>query len=144
MFKSILFPTDFSDVSIKALGAIKELKAGGAETVIVVHVIDQRTTQTYSQYNMESPVSWEKDMAAFAVKALKEVRDDLKKSGFNVKTRLQSGFPVREILKAEQDEDVSLIVIGSHGKSNLKEMFLGSVSEKVIRKCRNPILVIKR
>jgi len=41
-------------------------------------------------------------------------------------------------------EDISLIVIGSHGRSNLEEMLLGSVSEKVIRKCKKPVLVIKR
>ena len=44
----------------------------------------------------------------------------------------------------ETEEDISLIVIGSHGKSNVKEMLLGSVSEKVIRKSKRPVLVVKR
>jgi nucleotide-binding universal stress UspA family protein len=39
---------------------------------------------------------------------------------------------------------VSAIVIGSHGRSNVAEMLIGSVSEKVIRRCRVPVLVIKR
>ncbi|RLG23437.1 universal stress protein, partial [Methanosarcinales archaeon] len=39
---------------------------------------------------------------------------------------------------------ISLIVIGSHGKSNVKEMLLGSVSEKVIKKSKRPVLVVKR
>jgi nucleotide-binding universal stress UspA family protein len=51
----------------------------------------------------------------------------------------------REILKAEEkEENVSVIVIGSHGKSNLEEIFLGSVSEKVSRKCKSPVLIVKR
>jgi len=44
----------------------------------------------------------------------------------------------------EDEEDVSAIVIGSHGKSNIKEMFLGSVSENAIRYCKKPVLVVKR
>jgi nucleotide-binding universal stress UspA family protein len=44
----------------------------------------------------------------------------------------------------EDDEDVSLIIIGSHGKSDVAEMLLGSFSEKVIRKAKRPVLVMKR
>jgi nucleotide-binding universal stress UspA family protein len=58
--------------------------------------------------------------------------------------RIETGVPLKEILKAEQEEKVSAIVIGSHGKTNLAEMFLGSVSEKVIRQSKSPVLVIKR
>jgi nucleotide-binding universal stress UspA family protein len=47
-------------------------------------------------------------------------------------------------LRVEKDEDVSAIVIGSFGVSNLQELFLGSVSEKVIRRCARPVFVIKR
>jgi nucleotide-binding universal stress UspA family protein len=144
MFKNILFPTDFSDVSEKALGYIKKLKDGGAEKVVVVHVIDQRAMQAYYQYDLASPLTLEKEITALAEKGLKKIEDDLKKSGFKVKTRLQMGFPIREILNAEKEENISVIVIGSHGKSNLEEMFLGSVSEKVVRKCKKPIFVIKR
>jgi nucleotide-binding universal stress UspA family protein len=52
--------------------------------------------------------------------------------------------PMMEILRIEKEGDISLIVIGSHGMTNLQEMFLGSVSEKFIRKFKKPILVIKR
>ena len=55
-----------------------------------------------------------------------------------------TGIPLREILRTEEEESVSVIVIGSHGRTNLEEIFLGSVSEKVIRKCKKPVLVIKR
>ena len=79
-----------------------------------------------------------------AKQELKAIEDNLKKSGFKVKTMIQRGTPLLEILKAEEEEDISVIVIGSHGKSNLEEMFLGSVSEKVSRKCKSPVLIIKR
>ncbi len=144
MFKKILYPTDFSDVSSMALDYINKLKEGGAETVILLHVIDQRGFQAIDQSAGINSIEMETQIKEQARKQLSEVEDRLKKSGFQVKSLLQTGFPVREILKAEKEEDVSVIVIGSHGKSNLEEMFLGSVSEKVIRKSKRPVLVIKR
>jgi nucleotide-binding universal stress UspA family protein len=144
MFKTILFPTDFSDVSKTALKYIKQLKEGGAETVILLHVIDQRSLYALDQTTGMNSLELERGIMAGANEEMKEIEKDLKESGFKVKTLLQTGFPLREILKVEKEEDVSIIVIGSHGKSNLEEMFLGSVSEKVARKCKKPVLIVKR
>ena len=144
MFKTILYPTDFSDVSNSALDYVKQLKKSGGENVILLHVIDQRSMQAIDQLAGLNSLELEREIMARADKELEEIEKDLKKSGFEVKTLLQRGFPVREILKVEKEENVSVIVIGSHGKSNLEEMFLGSVSEKVTRKCKKPVLIIKR
>ncbi len=144
MFAKILYPTDFSDVSKNALKYIKQLKEGGANTVILLHVLDQRSFHAIDQLSGLNAPALEREILARAEKEIEEIENDLKQHGFKVKTMLQTGFPVREILKVEKEEDVSIIVIGSHGKSNLEEMFLGSVSEKVARKCKRPILIIKR
>jgi len=81
-------------------------------------------------------------------KAVKEelqvIESELKEKGFAVKVRIEKGSPFREILRVENEEDVSAIVIGSHGSSNIKEMLLGSVSEHIIRHCKKPVLVVKR
>ena len=135
MFKTILFPTDFSDVSKTALKYIKQLKEGGAETVILLHVIDQRSLYALDQTTGMNSLELERGIMAGANEEMKEIEKDLKESGFKVKTLLQTGFPLREILKVEKEEDVSIIVIGSHGKSNLEEMFLGSVSENAKNPC---------
>jgi nucleotide-binding universal stress UspA family protein len=47
-------------------------------------------------------------------------------------------------VRIEEEENISLTVIGSHGKSNVEEMLLGSVSEMVVRKAKGPVLVVKR
>ena len=75
---------------------------------------------------------------------LKSLEAELKNNDLKVTTRMVIGNPLQEILKAEKEKDISIVVIGSHGKSNLEEMFMGSVSEKVVRKCKKPILVVKR
>ncbi len=144
MFKTLLYPTDFSDVSKKALDYIRQLKEGGAESVIVLHVINERGLRIIGQYAPKEHEAVEQKIKTDRQQELKVIEDDLKRSGFKVKTILRIGNPVLEILRAEEKEDVSVVVIGSHGKSNLEEIFLGSVSEKVARKCKNPILIIKR
>lgn len=144
MFKKILYPTDFSDVSKKALDYIKQLKSGGAEEVIVLHVIDQRSFYAIEAYSSGNASRLEMEITDGVEKDLKSIGEALERAGLVVKTMVKTGMPVREILRIEKEEDVSVIVIGSHGKSNLEEMFMGSVSEKVARKCTKPILIVKR
>ncbi len=144
MFKKILYPTDFSDVSMQAIDYIKQLRKGGSETVIVLHVINERGMRAIERYASADSVEIEQRIMDDAKQELKVIENELKKSGFKIKTMIQRGVPLLEILKAEEEENISIIVIGSHGKSNLEEMFLGSVSEKVSRKCKSPVLIVKR
>lgn len=146
MFKKILYPTDFSDISLKALSFLKQLRERGSEEILVLHVINEQTIVTVRGYGegVVNPDELERGLIEQATKSVEEVEAELKKFGYKVRKMINIGFPVREILAVEEEEDISLIIIGSHGKSNLEEMFLGSVSEKVIRKCKSPVLVIKR
>jgi nucleotide-binding universal stress UspA family protein len=145
MFEKILYPTDFSDVAVKALEYVKRLKASGAKEVIVLHVNDERGNESVvrilggSQFNKLNEKKMEE-----TEKKLKHIEKELVDAGLKVKLRIETGMPVREILRVEDEENVSVTVIGSHGRSNLEEIFLGSVSEKVIRKSKQPVFVIKR
>ena len=146
MFKKILHPTDFSDVAMKAFTFVKGLKSAGAEEVVLLHVIDKRSLNSlamYAEAGMDF-IKIERDWRENVKQTLSPLEDELKKSGFKVKVRIEEGIPFRTILKAEEEEGVSVIVVGSHGKSNIREMFLGSVSEQVVRKAKNPVLVVKR
>lgn len=146
MFKKILYPTDFSDVSQKALDYIKQLKETGSVEVVVLHVINNRIIEGIRRHVAdESRVEeFETMVREEANQSLVGIETELKKLGYKIKRIIKTGIPLREILRIEEEEDVSVIVIGSHGRTNLEEVFLGSVSEKVIRKCKKPILVIKR
>jgi len=146
MFEKILYPTDFSDVSKKALDYIKQLKDAGTKEVVALHTLDIREIAglfgdegTYVNVE-EVKKKWEQG----AKKKIKAVETQLKKSGFKVKVRLERGIPFKDILRVEQEENVSVVVIGSHGKSCVEEMLLGSCSEKVIRKSTKPVLVVRR
>lgn len=145
MFEKILYPTDFSDVAMKALDYIKQLREGGSRKVIVLHVIDSRGDQAARMYLTDREYEEAgKRIAAQKKELLDKIQEELKEAGLEVDCRIKKGVPLIEILKTEEDEDISVIVMGSHGMSNIEEMLLGSVSEKVIRKSKKPVLVIKR
>lgn len=145
MFETILYPTDFSDAAVKALAYVKKLKDTGAKEVIVLHVNDERGNDSVIRILGESQFN-KLNMARMEVTKTKldSIKKELIDAGLQVRARIENGMPVREILRVEEEEEVSVTVIGSHGRSNLEEIFLGSVSEKVIRKSKAPVLVVKR
>jgi len=145
VFKKILLPTDFSDVAEKALDCVKQLKNAGTREVVVLHVIKKNSLQVIAQYSsIRDFEEVEKEVEGDAREKLSRIEKELRETGFQVKVRVETGFPFSEILRVEDEEDVSAIVIGSHGLSNIKEILLGSVSESVIRKAKKPVIVIKR
>ncbi|MBN2177986.1 MAG: universal stress protein [Deltaproteobacteria bacterium] len=144
MFKKILYPTDFSDVAQKALDFIKELKNAGAEEVVILHVIDKRFFDAIAWYTTKDLPEMKRDLLKEVTSEIEPIEKELKDLGFKVKVRIETGDPFTEILRVEREENVSSMAIGSHGVSNIEEMFLGSVSEKVIRKAKKPVHVIKR
>ncbi len=145
MFKKILYPTDFSDVSEKAVNYLKELRDSGASEVVVLHVMDERSDEMLRFAAGDELLERIETLKKRQVEeAINKVGEKLKSWGFSVKTLIKKGIPFREILMVEDMEQVSLIVIGSHGMSNVEEMLIGSVSEKVIRKSKAPVFVVKR
>ncbi|MEA1935948.1 MAG: universal stress protein [Thermodesulfobacteriota bacterium] len=145
MFEKILLPTDFSDVAEKALAFVKQLKDAGTKEVVVLHVIKKDRIDVIAQYgSIRDFREVEDEVEGEARKKTGRIEKELKETGFQVKVRIETGFPFSEILRVENEENVSVIVIGSHGMSNIKEILLGSVSERVIRKAKKPVLVIKR
>lgn len=144
MFRKILYPTDFSDISRKVVAAIKQLKEAGTEEVVLINVIDSRNLDSMVHW---APADYEQTRILIEDSAREEAHKtaaELEEAGFKVTVMIVEGIPTREILKAEKEADVSSIIIGSHGKSNLQEIVLGSVSEVVIRKAEKPVIVIKR
>jgi nucleotide-binding universal stress UspA family protein len=144
VFEKILFPTDFSDVAARALEFVKQLKDSGAKEVVVLNVIEEKYYYLSEEYPTIDLETLDKNLKKEVMKKLAAVANDLYEKGFKVKVITAKGAPASEIIRIEQEEQVSIIVLGSHGMSNIKEMLLGSVSEAVIRKSKQPVLVVKR
>jgi nucleotide-binding universal stress UspA family protein len=143
MFKKILFPTDFSDVAGKAMKYITQLKGAGAQEVVVLHVIDEKELTILSR----TPDHYSTIMEALNKEVSSEmtaIEAALTPEGFRVKLEVKTGNPFNVIMDTAVKEKVSIIVLGSHGRSNIAEMLMGSVSENVIRHAGVPMLVISR
>jgi nucleotide-binding universal stress UspA family protein len=146
MFKKVLFPTDYSDASKKAVEYVKKLKEAGTEEVIILHVLDDGEMHSLKYYSASNPDIHDKVLKINNQRAKEElavIADELRKIGLTVRVMIVEGIPFQEILRVEEEEDVSMVVMGSHGKSAIEGVFLGSVSTKVIRRSTRPVLVIR-
>ncbi|MGD0821748.1 MAG: universal stress protein [Desulfomonilia bacterium] len=144
MFKKILYPTDFSEVAKKALPYIVGLKGAGTKEVIILYIIDERGIDSFRNSTAIDALAVEKEWEELALNEISSLEDELKEQGFIAKAQINKGIPFREILRVAEEENVSAIIMGSHGKSNIVEMLLGSVTDTVVRKAQKPVLIVRR
>jgi nucleotide-binding universal stress UspA family protein len=136
MLSKALVATDLSEASDHVLGCLPFLRALGTTEVLLVHVIYIR---------LRYPETGGRDEALIraATPRLAEQSAALEAAGFKVRTLMPVGVPYLEINRLSQEEDVSLIVVGSHGESMAQEVLLGSVSSGVIHHAVRPVLVVR-
>lgn len=154
MFKTILYPTDFSDNAGKSLDYLKQLKNAGTEKVILLNVIHQRVIDSLETIHKVAYLQdgrYHEDRDEAEERLEKERREkmapiaaELETAGFEVDVKIEKGHPFKEILKVEKEESVSAIVMGSHGRNNFRRARIGAVAEKVIRRSISPVLLVKR
>jgi universal stress protein A len=136
----ILVPTDFSDCAQQALAYGCELaKRFGAE-LHLVHVTQPPTAvYVYAAPLPEAAIypeeAAQKELAELEVPDANELR--------KVERMVLRGVPFVEIVQFAKQNDIDLIVIGTHGRTGLSHMLMGSVSEKVVRKAGCPVLAVR-
>ncbi len=143
MFEKILYPTDFSEEANKALDFVVSLKDAGAKEVVILHVIEKGSFDAIARYATKDILEIEKNLTKRAFDEIKPIEERLKKKGFKVKVVISKAVPYMGILEVEKKEKTSVIVIGSHGVTNIAEVLIGSVSEKVVRRAKAPVLVVR-
>lgn len=79
-----------------------------------------------------------------ALAVLDEARNRLERAGFTVdKSEYMTGDPIRSICRYAEDENVDQILMGSHGRSGLAKVLLGSVSEGVLEHAKRPVFIYR-
>ncbi|MDI6655340.1 MAG: universal stress protein [Candidatus Hydrothermarchaeota archaeon] len=143
MFKKILYPTDFSEYARATLECAGELKSIGAEEVVLLHVIDEKSVIGIS--GSAAPDLLVAELQKEVEKKLEELKIMVEKQGMEARIvkPVPLGSPADEIIKIAGKEDASLILIGARGKGLIREAFLGSVSHKVVRGATKPVIVTK-
>jgi nucleotide-binding universal stress UspA family protein len=143
-YKKVLFCTDFSKISDCAFDYAFGIAKRDEGMLYILHVIPL----TPQQYHLERHLTKKQldDIAAtlnedrkrmFAEKYLNFIKDKTK-----VTVVTESGHEDEKILEFIQKEKIDIVVIGTHGRTGIEHVFLGSVAEKIVRRSPIPVFVI--
>ncbi len=126
MYEDVLVATDGSDVATTAAAQGIAIADAVGATVHVVSVVAARSDTDRSRHE------------AF----VESVANDAADAGCSVETAVREGRPSREILAHADEEAVDLLVMGTHGRTGIRQTLLGSVALEVIRQARLPVLTV--
>ena len=161
-FTHVLVPTDFSEPANQALGYAREEAALHRAKVTLLHVQAPHTgTDVYyvsgspesmpqggvdpalrmSARTVPEPVVIRNDPTEGALTQLRDLIPDAGRGTWDV--ALVVGHPADAIVRIAQERGVDLIVMGTHGRTGLQHVLLGSVAEKVVRLAPCPVLTVR-
>ncbi len=137
VLRHVLLPTDFSEISSRALEYAERLAAKGLTQVTVLNALDVPEGE-------DAYLPGYQEIAIGAARALlAQWKQRLLEAGIPVvDDRFEPGHPISAILQVLESQDISLIVMGTQGKGFITEIFLGSVAHNVSRLARCPVLLI--
>lgn len=143
-FKSIVVATDGSKYSAaaasEAIGIAKRNNAKLTVLAVVPADIDMVTDIDFAAIEREKLA--DQDMQA-AEKNAKAVKDAAQKAGVDAQAFVMSGKPADAIIEIAKDKSADLVVVGSHGRTGLDRLLMGSVTERVIVMSSCAVLAVK-
>lgn len=142
--RRILFPTDFSDNARAALPyACAFAEQFGAELHILNVMYDMAQVVPEAGAFFTTPVSNLDEVRESTERELAKLPGAEWGNLGNVVRATVPGTPFLEIIRYARGHDVDLIVMGTHGRSGLAHVLLGSVAERVVRKAPCPVLTVR-
>jgi nucleotide-binding universal stress UspA family protein len=140
MVEKILFASDFSESSTKALAYAKKLAHHFESVVTAVHVVDLSVATQSTDATVGMPL---RELREHGEKGIRQVRHELRQSGIMEKGMvLTASSAAAGIIEFAQEMSPDMIVLGTRGKGNLDRFILGSTSEDVLRHVTCPVLTI--
>lgn len=140
--KKILIPTDFSKTGLLAIEHAAFMARLYKADLYLLHTVEIR--ETYSIYNPYSSITDLKEIEIIALKHLQELAEKLKKEfGLKAKILCSSGRMFAEVITAVKENDIDLVVMGTHGASGLSELFIGSNAHKTVTVCPCPVITVQ-
>lgn len=138
--QNILVPVDFSEGADRAVKHANELARTYGAQITLLHAVEE--VMYPSAYGMEmadipGPDVLDRVEGSLATMAREEIGYE------HVVVDSMIGYAPSVILDYEEEHDVDLIVISTHGRSGLERLLLGSVTERVVRRATCPVFVVK-
>ncbi|MBM4241747.1 MAG: universal stress protein [Euryarchaeota archaeon] len=131
MFKTIMVPTDGSEFASRAEDVAIYLAKKLHAKVLAVYVIDEKLIYPYEVLEDEGK------------SILKNVGKKGEEQGVKIKEVLVVGHPAHDLARIATNENADLIVIGTHGKTELEKLLMGSVAKSTLNSAKIPVLLVK-
>ncbi|HEY5922233.1 MAG TPA: universal stress protein [Kofleriaceae bacterium] len=141
-FKHVLCPVDFSASARQAFELAAELARAERAEVTLLHVLELPVPYSGEPFSAEFARDLDQRSARLLDKWAGEMAST---SSVPIKTRTRIGWAGAETLAVlDADRSIDLVVLGSHGRTGIKRILLGSVAEKIMRHARCPVLISRR
>lgn len=132
--QNILFATDFSDASQEAFEHAINLAKHNNAVLHLLHVIQ---TEELIEPGFASNLEEDNE------KILNQLAETVSQNGVKVQTHLHAGTPPEIISKTADELNCGLIVLGSHGRTGITRLLMGSTAETVLKKSKLTVIVVK-
>lgn len=144
-FSKILHATDYSKASAPALNeAVALAKQNGAE-LLILHVIDSVAPYVAGEDigGAELYMKLEETTKQEAEASMQKLIGKLRKLKVNAKSLFLRGTAHEQIVRAAKNRRANLIVIGTHGRTGLSKLLMGSVASQVVSTAHCPVLTVR-
>ena len=141
--KRILVPLDFSEQSTRALAYAKMLAEVCGASLELLHVVPNPYISDGSGLYTSLPQSFLDNFEREALARLEEALTPAERTSFSVKNSVKTGDPLFEIVEHARLAHVDLIVMGTHGRTGVSHLLLGSVAERVVRNAPCPVVTVR-
>lgn len=144
MMRRVLHPTDFSTASNAALRKAIEMAKAGRGELLIAHVLNPVVPMTGEGY---IPAKVYDDLVAsgraWAKKQLERRLTQARAAGVRAKGFLLDGLAHERIVQLARSKRADLVVMGTHGRSGIKKLLLGSVAGRVVATATCPVLTVR-
>ena len=145
--KKILVPTDFSVYADNAFKQAVDIAKQNNAKIYLLHVIDDGFQQCAVDYCLN-----EGTVQSILKESIKSAKDKLHQeakivpdsnSSIEIVYDARRGIPYEEILKEQEEKGIDLIVIASHGKTGILKNLMGGVVDKVLKRAKCQVLLVR-
>ena len=142
--RRILFASDFSKASAKAFTTAMTLAAANKATLTILHVIVPFSpigpeiyidARTWDDINAEA--------RRWSLQQLVKLTKKARTTGARATSFLVEGDPAREIVRIARSKQADLLVVGTHGRTGLTKLFVGSVAGRVVATASCPVVTVR-
>ncbi len=143
--KRVLFPTDFSELSLHVLAYARSFAESYGAELHLIHVVDEASMYWLAMGPSSLPVGPTADeLVEVSTAAMTKFIDEhLADAKGTTTSEVVLGRPFMKIIEYARTRKIDMIVLGTHGRSGLQHALLGSVTERVVRKAPCPVLTIR-